>query len=114
MVQKAIAIAEEIEMKAIRLDVLDGNIPAEHLYQGIGFQYLTTMQMYYEDAVQDTFIQLIKSGPAFDSEEHEKAWLIRTASGVYVLKLPTAMRTGALVSQCSFVQAFEVGLAERR
>lgn len=33
-----------------------------------------------EDAVQDTFFQLIKSGPAFESEEHEKAWLIRTAS----------------------------------
>lgn len=35
-----------------------------------------------EDAVQDTFFQLIKSGPAFDSEEHEKAWLIRTASNI--------------------------------
>ena len=33
-----------------------------------------------EDAVQDTFFQLIKSGPAFDNEEHEKAWLIRTAT----------------------------------
>ena len=55
MVQKAIAIAEEIEMKAIRLDVLDGNIPAEHLYQGIGFQYLTTMQMYYEDTGWTSF-----------------------------------------------------------
>ena len=35
-----------------------------------------------EDAVQETFIRLIKSGPAFESEEHEKAWLIRTASNV--------------------------------
>ena len=35
-----------------------------------------------EDAVQDTFFQLIKSGPAFESEEHEKAWLIRTASNI--------------------------------
>ena len=35
-----------------------------------------------EDAVQDTFFQLIKSGPAFDNEEHEKAWLIRTASNI--------------------------------
>ena len=33
-----------------------------------------------EDAVQDTFVQLIKRGPAFDSVEHEKAWLIRTAA----------------------------------
>ena len=35
-----------------------------------------------EDAVQDTFFQLIKSGPAFENEEHEKAWLIRTASNI--------------------------------
>ncbi len=35
-----------------------------------------------EDAVQDTFFQLIKSGPSFESEEHEKAWLIRTASNI--------------------------------
>jgi RNA polymerase sigma-70 factor (ECF subfamily) len=35
-----------------------------------------------EDAVSDTFVKMIKSAPAFDSEEHEKAWLIRTASNV--------------------------------
>jgi len=35
-----------------------------------------------EDAVQDTFIQLIKAGTAFESEEHEKAWLIRTATNI--------------------------------
>jgi len=35
-----------------------------------------------EDAVQDAFLQLIKAGPAFESEEHEKAWLIRTAANI--------------------------------
>ena len=35
-----------------------------------------------EDALQDTFLQLIRKGPAFESEEHEKAWLIRTASNI--------------------------------
>jgi len=35
-----------------------------------------------EDAVQDTFFRLIKTGTAFESEEHEKAWLIRTASNI--------------------------------
>ncbi len=35
-----------------------------------------------EDAVQDTFISLIRKGPAFESEEHEKAWLIRTATNI--------------------------------
>ena len=35
-----------------------------------------------EDAVQETFFKLIKAGPAFESAEHEKAWLIRTAANV--------------------------------
>ena len=33
-----------------------------------------------EDLVQETFLKLIVSGKSFDSEEHEKAWLIVTAS----------------------------------
>lgn len=35
-----------------------------------------------EDAVQDTFFQLVRNGPEFKSAEHEKAWLIRTASNI--------------------------------
>ena len=35
-----------------------------------------------EDAVSETFIKLIKFAPMLESEEHEKAWLIRTASNV--------------------------------
>ena len=35
-----------------------------------------------EDAVQDTFYNLIKSGMVFASTEHEKAWLIRTATNL--------------------------------
>lgn len=35
-----------------------------------------------EDVVQDTFFQLIKTGTAFESEGHEKAWLIRTATNI--------------------------------
>lgn len=35
-----------------------------------------------EDAVSDTFMKMIRSGAGFVSEEHEKAWLIRTASNV--------------------------------
>ncbi len=35
-----------------------------------------------EDAVQETFIRLINKDPKFESEEHEKAWLIRTAANV--------------------------------
>ncbi len=49
LVQEAIDIARETGMKAIRLDVLEGNYPAEKLYAGFGFQYKTTLQMFYED-----------------------------------------------------------------
>ena len=35
-----------------------------------------------EDAVSETFYKMIKSGAVFESAEHEKAWLIRTASNV--------------------------------
>ncbi|MBR0161741.1 MAG: GNAT family N-acetyltransferase [Oscillospiraceae bacterium] len=49
LVQKAIDLAAENGMKAIRLDVLEGNIPAENLYLGFGFQYMATLRMYYED-----------------------------------------------------------------
>lgn len=35
-----------------------------------------------EDMVQNTFIKLMKDGTVFESEEHEKAWLIRTASNL--------------------------------
>lgn len=35
-----------------------------------------------EDAVQDTFIKLMKSDMSFENENHEKAWLIVTASNL--------------------------------
>ena len=35
-----------------------------------------------EDMVQETFLRLIRSGALFESEEHEKAWLIVTASNL--------------------------------
>lgn len=35
-----------------------------------------------EDAVQDTFYQLIKTETPFENEEHEKAWLIRTGTNL--------------------------------
>ncbi|MCL2106479.1 MAG: sigma-70 family RNA polymerase sigma factor [Oscillospiraceae bacterium] len=35
-----------------------------------------------EDAVSDTFYRMIKSGPVFDSEKHEEAWLMRTAGNL--------------------------------
>ena len=35
-----------------------------------------------EDMVQETFLKLLSSGVGFVSEEHEKAWLIVTASNL--------------------------------
>ncbi|UNC91233.1 RNA polymerase sigma factor [Candidatus Contubernalis alkaliaceticus] len=35
-----------------------------------------------EDMVQNTFIRLMKDKTHFESEEHEKAWLIRTATNL--------------------------------
>ena len=45
-----------------------------------------------EDAAADTFLALIRSSPAFESEEHEKAWLIRTACNVCRSMLRRASR----------------------
>ena len=49
MVQFAVDFAREHQQKVIRLDVLKGNLRAEKLYTGMGFQYLYTLPMYYED-----------------------------------------------------------------
>jgi ribosomal protein S18 acetylase RimI-like enzyme len=49
MVQFAIDYSRQQQQKAIRLDVLKGNLRAEKLYSGLGFQYLHTLPMYYED-----------------------------------------------------------------
>lgn len=49
MVAKVISLARQQGQKVIRLDVLGGNIPAERLYVHMGFHYVDTILMYYED-----------------------------------------------------------------
>ena len=49
MVQFAVNTARQHQRKVIRLDVLKGNVPAERLYSGMGFCYLHTLPMFYED-----------------------------------------------------------------
>ncbi len=49
MVRFAMDLARENNQKVIRLDVLKGNIGAKNLYSGMGFRYLHTLPMYYED-----------------------------------------------------------------
>ncbi len=55
MVEKAIDVARESGMKALRLDVLEGNVLAEKLYEGIGFKYLGDVEMFYEDVGWQNF-----------------------------------------------------------
>ncbi len=45
-----------------------------------------------EDAAADTFAAMIRSSPDFENTEHEKAWLIRTASNVCKNMLRRASR----------------------
>lgn len=49
LVAMALLTAKEQGQKAVRLDVLAENIPAERLYSGMGFRYVDTLQMYYKD-----------------------------------------------------------------
>ncbi len=49
MVQHAINLAKSQRHKALRLDVLEGNLPAEKLYPKHGFVYVETVEMFYED-----------------------------------------------------------------
>lgn len=41
--------ARETGQKAIRLDVIEDNLPAEKLYRKLGFQYITSHRLFYED-----------------------------------------------------------------
>lgn len=49
MVRKVIGLAESGKQKAVRLDVLGKNVPAERLYVKHGFRYIDTVEMFYED-----------------------------------------------------------------
>ena len=49
MVRFALSHAKGAGMKCVRLDVLDGNVPAERLYPGMGFKYVETVKLFYED-----------------------------------------------------------------
>lgn len=56
MVQGAIRLAKEAGQKAVRLDVLGGNLPAQKLYAAAGFQYRGTVQLFYEDTGLTDFL----------------------------------------------------------
>ena len=56
MVRYAIGLAKQQGKKVVRLDVLNGNLPAERLYMGLGFQYVQTVSMFYEDTGWTDFL----------------------------------------------------------
>lgn len=49
MAQKALDLARTAGGRTVRLDVLGGNLPAERAYTAVGFRYVDTLTMYYED-----------------------------------------------------------------
>ncbi|MDL2302367.1 GNAT family N-acetyltransferase [Lachnospiraceae bacterium OttesenSCG-928-D06] len=49
MVREVFSLGKKNGVKVVRLDVLKGNVPAEKLYEKIGFKQINTIQMYYED-----------------------------------------------------------------
>ncbi|MBQ9707990.1 MAG: GNAT family N-acetyltransferase [Firmicutes bacterium] len=48
MVRFAIHLAKESGLKAVRLDVIEGNLPAERLYESMGFKHIDTISIFYE------------------------------------------------------------------
>ena len=56
LVQEAIFAARKSNQKAIRLDVLSGNLPAMKLYEHMGFIYKQTLQLFYEDTGLTDFL----------------------------------------------------------
>jgi len=49
MVAYAVEMCRRNSVKAIRLDVLQKNIPAAKLYKSCGFRFIESREMYYED-----------------------------------------------------------------
>ena len=47
----------------------------------LSYSYLHNMSD-AEDVVQETLIKYMKTGPVFESESHEKAWLMRVAANI--------------------------------
>ena len=62
-----------------------------------------------EDMVQETFLKLLSSGKRFESENHEKAWLIVTASNACKDVLKHWWRKNQDIADCEALAApFEV------
>lgn len=56
MVREAVRLARAVGRRALRLDVLSGNLPAQKLYTAAGFQYRGTVKLFYEDTGLTDFL----------------------------------------------------------
>ena len=68
-----------------------------------------------EDAVQETFIKLVQKAPKFDSEGHEKAWLITVATNKCrdMLRYKTRHKTESEeILQNYFIEKYDSGILE--
>ena len=74
-VDRPVAGATAAERAGLLIDRYGNNILR------MAYSYLHNMSD-AEDILQDTLIQFIKNDPAFDSSEHEKAWLLRVAANL--------------------------------
>lgn len=68
--------------------VEERNRQAEQLLDRYGQSVLRLSYAYLhnmsdaEEILQDTLVQFLKTSPVFDSQDHEKAWLLRVASNL--------------------------------
>lgn len=56
MAEGAVALAREKGWKALRLDVLDENVPAQRLYERAGFRYIASRKIWYESTGLANFL----------------------------------------------------------
>lgn len=68
----------QADVNARAAEILDthGNAILRYAYS-----YLHNMED-AEEVLQDTLVQFLKTAPAFESEAHEKAWLLRVAGNL--------------------------------
>ena len=72
---------------------------ADTVYR-VCFLYMKSHSADLEDAVQNTFLKLMRSGKRFENTEHEKAWLIVAAGSVCKSALKTAWKRRVVLKEC--------------
>ena len=71
---------------------------ADAVYR-VCFTYFKGKRMDAQDAVQTTFVKLIKKPVRFESAQHERAWLLRVASNVCKNMLKRKHKTDVELSE---------------